>query len=218
MPNEHDIRYVVSLSLEQVASGCEQTIKIRTSEVCPSCNGSGRSSTPDSTACPSCRGTGETYQALPTSVRIPAGVKDGCQLRVETRGQIGEKGESPKRLSVVVSIRAHKIFQRHDDDIIYELPLNFAQAALGAEVMVPTLQGNVAFGIPAGTQTGEVFRLKRKGIPHFGRRGRGDQLIKVRVVTPTSLDESQRRRLERLAKSLPQAESRKPKNRKQGNS
>ena len=218
MPNEDDIRCVVSLSLEQAASGCEQTIKIRSSEVCPLCNGSGRSSTPDSTPCPSCRGTGETYQALPTSVRIPAGVKDGCQLHVETRGQIGEKGEVPKRLSVVVSIRAHRLFQRSNDDIVYELPLNFAQAALGAEVMVPTLQGNVAFRIPAGTQTGEVFRLKHNGIAHFGRRGRGDQLIKVQVVTPTSLDESQRRRLEQLANSLPQAESGKRKSRKQGNS
>jgi len=154
----------------------------------------------------------------PTPVKIPAGVEDGCQLHIDTRGQIGEQGKTPKRLSVVVSTRAHKIFQRHDDDIVYELPLNFAQAALGAEVVVPTLQGNVAFRIPAGTQTGEVFRLKHKGIPHFGRRGRGDQLIKVRVVTPTSLDERQRRRLEQLAKSLPQAESGKRKSRKQGNS
>jgi len=204
MLNEHDTRYVVSLSLEEAAFGCEKTLKTKTSEVCPSCNGSGRSSAPDSTICPNCHGIGEIHQAHPMSVQIPAGVEDGCQLHINTKGQVGQRAEFPKRLNVMVSIKAHKVFQRSDDDVIYEMPLSFAQAALGAEVMVPTLKGNVELRIPPATQTGKVFRLKGKGIPHFGGRGKGDQLVKIRVVTPTWLDEHQQWLLEQLAKSLSQ--------------
>ncbi|HEX75267.1 MAG TPA: hypothetical protein G4O12_01650 [Dehalococcoidia bacterium] len=204
--NEHDIRYVLSLSLEEAAFGCEKITKIKTGEVCSSCEGSGRSSTLDSTICPKCHGIGQIYQSYPISVHIPAGVKDGYQLHVNTKDQAGLRGEVLEELDVIVSIRAHKVFQRSDDDVIYEMPLNFAQAALGAELMVPTLKGSVKLRIPPGTQTGRLFRLKGKGIPHLDRRGKGDQLVKIRVVTPTSLGEHQRWLLERLAKSLSQAE------------
>lgn len=206
MLNEHDTRYVVSLSLEEAVFGCEKIIKIKTSEICPSCNGSGKSSALDSTACSKCRGIGQIYQLHPMSVQIPAGVEDGCQLHINAKGQAGLEEEIPKELNVIVSIKAHKLFQRSGDDIVYEMPLNLAQVALGCEVMLPTLKNDVKLKIPPGTQTGKIFRLKGKGIPHFGRRGKGDQLVKIRVITPTSLDEHQRWLLEQLAKNLPQAE------------
>ena len=206
MLNKHDTCYVVSLSLEEAAFGCEKIIKIKTSEICPLCNGSGKSSAPDSTICSKCRGIGQIYQLHPMSVQIPDGVDDNYQLHINTKGQAGLKGKIPKELNVIVSIKAHKLFQRGGDDIIYEMPLNLAQVALGCEVMLPTLKNDVKLKIPAGTQTGKIFRLKGKGIPHLGRRGKGNQLIKVRVVTPTSLDEHQRWLLEQLAKNLPQAE------------
>ena len=205
MLDERDIRYVVSLSLEEAASGCEKAIKIRASQVCPSCDGSGESSGLDSAACPECHGVGRTYQVHLISAQIPAGVEDGCQVHINTQGQVGLQAEIPRELEVVVSIKAHRLFERSGDDIIYEMPLSFTQAALGTEVMVPTLKDDVRLTIPRGTQTGRVFRFRGKGIPHFGRRGKGDYLVRIRIITPTSLDEHQRWLFEQLAKSLPEA-------------
>lgn len=206
MSNESHTRYVVSLSLEEAASGCNKIIRMKASELCPSCNGSGASPLPDSAICQECTGAGQVYKLYPISVQIPAGVEDGCRLRVRSGAEGGLKGKPPKELEVVVSIRGHRLFKRLADDIVYEMPLNFAQAALGCEVMVPTLKRPVKLGIPPGTQTGKVLRLKGKGIPHFGRRGKGDQLVEVRVVTPVSVDEHQQRLLEELARSFSQTE------------
>jgi molecular chaperone DnaJ len=205
MLNEHDTRYVVSLSLEEAALGCAKAIKIRTSRVCPSCNGSGKSSRLDSAVCPKCRGVGQTYHVCPITVQIPGGVEHGCQIRASTKGQARLKGWMPKELSIVISVRAHRLFRRSGDDIIYEAPLDFAQAALGTEMMVPTLKGDVRLRIPPGTQAGKIFRLKGKGASHFGRRGKGDHIVQIRVVTPGSLDGHQRWLLEQLAMSLPQS-------------
>jgi molecular chaperone DnaJ len=99
-------------------------------------------------------------------------------------------------------VQPHKLFQREGDDIIYILPVNFAQVALGAEVQVPTLDGDFTLKIPPGTQSGEAFRIRGRGVPHFRGRGRGDQIVQVYVVTPQSLDERQRELLQELAESL----------------
>jgi len=111
-----------------------------------------------------------------------------------------------KKLARQFKVKEHKIFVRDDDDILYELPINFTQAALGTEVELPTLNGNVKLKIPAGSQTGQVFRLKNKGIPHLRSRGQGDQLVKLLVVTPKSLTKKQRQLFEELSKDLGSAE------------
>jgi molecular chaperone DnaJ len=200
---EHDTRYAISISLEEAASGCQKTIKVKTSETCPLCNGSGEKASTDHAPCPKCSGTGLLYQLFPISVDIPPGIDDGYQLCVKTRAQPEYKGKIPREVNVLVSVRAHQIFQRDGANIMYQLTLNFPQAALGTEVMVPTLREDTALRIPPGTQTGKVFRLKGKGITRFGRSGKGDLLVNIVVATPTSLDEHQRQLLEQLAEKLP---------------
>lgn len=198
---EHDPRYAVSISLEEAAFGCHKTIDIKTTEKCPSCNGSGRSS--GSAICPRCQGTGRLYQVYPVPVDIPAGIEDGYQLHIKPKASPDQKGKIPKELDLLVSVKVHKLFRRAGADIIYELSLNFPQAALGTEVMVPTLKEEARLKIPPGTQTGKIFRLKGKGIPRFGKKGVGDLLVHLTVLTPTSLDEHQRELLEQLAAKLP---------------
>jgi len=123
-------------------------------------------------------------------------------------GETGSRGSSSGNLYITLSVQPHQFFSRDGDNILYELPINFAQAALGAEVEVPTLDGEVKLKIPTGCQTGEVFQLKNKGIPHLQRRGRGDQLVTLRVVTPDKLTKKQHQLFEELANSLDAAKDR----------
>ena len=138
-------------------------------------------------------------------VKIPAGVDDGSQIRLSGEGEAGARGGSPGNLYIVVSVRPHQFFIRDNDNILYELPINFAQAALGTEVEIPTLDGKNKLKIPAGSQTGKVFRLKGQGIPHLHRSGRGDQLVTLFVDTPEKLTERQRQLFQELAGSLSSA-------------
>jgi molecular chaperone DnaJ len=123
-------------------------------------------------------------------------------VRLSGEGDVGERGGPPGNLYIDLSVREHKLFKRADEDILYDLPINFAQAALGAEIDIPTLDGKLSFKLPPGTQTGKVFRLKGMGIPQHEKRRRGDQLVRIQVVTPQSLDERQRRLFEELSSSL----------------
>ncbi len=166
---------------------------------CPQCHGEGQLITEP---CPHCRGAGREKQKRTVPVKIPAGVDDGNQLRLRGEGNAGTRGGPSGDLLVVISVREHDYFDREGDNIIYELPVNFAQAALGTEVEVPTLEGNAPLKVPAGCQAGTVIRLKGKGMPHLNGRGRGDQLVTVDVVTPESLNREQRRLFEELADSL----------------
>jgi molecular chaperone DnaJ len=134
--------------------------------------------------------------------RIPAGVDEGSQLRLSGEGEAGFRGGSMGNLYITLSVSPHEFFSRDGDDILCELPINFAQAALGAEVEVPTLDGEVKLKIPAGSQTGKVFRLKGQGVPHLHRGGRGDQLVTLLAVTPESLTKKQRQLFEELASSF----------------
>lgn len=204
MPDDHGIRYAVSISLEEAAFGCQKTVDIKTREKCSSCDGSGKVSDHSSVICPGCHGDGQIYQSYPMLIDIPAGIEDGYQLHLDTRLVPEQKEKIPEKLIVLVSVKAHDVFQRKGADITYELPLNFSQAALGAEVTVPTVKGESKLKIPPGTQTGKILRLKGKGIPHFGKSGRGDQMVKILVVTPTEIDKHQRWLLEQLAEKLPQ--------------
>jgi molecular chaperone DnaJ len=167
--------------------------------VCSDCHGEG---TIVKDACPDCRGSGYQKHKRRISVRIPAGIDDGNGIRLSGEGEAGYRGGLAGNLYVIVSVQPHKIFKRDGDDIVFELAVNFAQAALGGEAEVPTLYGPCNLKIPAGSQTGKVFRLKDKGIPHLHGRGQGDQMVVLRVMTPESLTKEQRRLFEELAKSL----------------
>jgi molecular chaperone DnaJ len=183
--------------------------RFTTTTACPKCHGEGRIITEP---CSQCKGTGRENYQRSILINIPAGVDDGTQIRLSGEGHSGAKGGPSGYLYITVSVAEHKFFTRDDDNILYELPINFTQAALGAEVEVPTLDGDTNLKIPAGSQTGTVFRLNGKGIPHLRRRGQGDQLVKLRVVTPDSLTKHQRELLQKLADTLspPQEERQKP--------
>ena len=171
---------------------------------CPQCHGEGRIITEP---CPQCRGTGKEKRQHSISIKIPAGVDEDSQIRLRGEGQAGTRGGASGDLYITLAIEQHEFFKRDGDNIIYELPINFAQAALGTEVEVPTLDGKTKLKLPPGSQTGKVFRLKNKGIPHLHRRGRGDQLVTLLVVTPDSLTKKQRQLFQELADTLGPAKS-----------
>ncbi len=166
---------------------------------CPRCHGEGRIITEP---CPTCRGSGRQKQHRRISVKVPPGVDNGNQIRLRGEGEAGTRGGPPGDLFVVITVIEHEYFRRDGDNILYELPLNFAQVALGTEVEVPTLDDDSKLKIPAGCQTGTVFRLKNKGVSHLNGRGRGDQLVMVSLVTPESLNKEQQRLFKELADSL----------------
>ena len=166
---------------------------------CPDCGGEG---TVVEHPCSACNGNGVVRKKHTIKVNIPAGMDDGNTLRVSGEGHSGKKGGPSGNLYVRVSVRPHELFERVNDDIYADEEITFAQAALGDTLQVPTLDGNVSFQIPAGTQNGAVFRLKGKGIPHLRGRGRGDHRIKVRIVVPGDLTEEQKDLLRAFDASL----------------
>jgi len=166
---------------------------------CPQCHGEGRIITDP---CPQCRGTGREKRQRNIAIKIPGGVDDGSRIRLNNEGDAGVRGGPPGNLYLSLSVKEHEFFTRDGDDVVYELPINFAQAALGTEVDVPTLEGTEKLKIPTGIQTGKVLRLKNKGIQHLHRGGRGDQLVIITVSTPESLTKRQRQLFEELADSL----------------
>jgi molecular chaperone DnaJ len=166
---------------------------------CSDCQGEG---TIIKEACPDCRGAGYQKHKRRISVRVPAGIDNGNGIRLTSEGEAGYRGGSAGNLYVMISIQPHKYFRREDYNVIYELPINFAQAALGVEQDVPTLHGATKLKIPSGSQTGRVFRLKDKGIPHLHGGGRGDQMVVLRVMTPETLTKEQRKLFEELSKTL----------------
>jgi len=155
-----------------------------------------------SEACPQCRGSGRERRQRRLQVEIPAGVEDGTQLCLTGEGDIGLNGGPPGNLLIALEVLAHPLFKREKDDLILDLELNIAQAALGAEVEVPTLEGPHRLRIPPGTQSGTTFTLKGRGVPHLRRQGRGDLQVRVQVTVPTNLNEEQRQLLRRLAETL----------------
>jgi molecular chaperone DnaJ len=149
--------------------------------------------------CSTCGGSGRVKKRKKIHVKIPAGIDDGQQLRVAGQGEPGINGGPPGDLYIVFHVKPHEFFVRDGDDIYCEMPITFAQAALGAEIEVPTLYGKVKLKIPAGTQTGTKFRLRGKGVPNVRGYGQGDQHIQVRVITPTKLTEKQKQLLREFA-------------------
>ena len=171
-----------------------------TSNTCPTCNGAGEVIP---SPCKKCNGQKRVRVSRKLSVKIPPGVDEGTRIRLAGEGEAGILGGPPGNLYVVVAVDEHPIFVRTEFDVQMELPLNMAQAALGASVRIPTVDGKEEMlDIPAGTQTGKVFRKRGYGIPKLQRQGRGDMLITARVVTPTDLNPEQRSLLQQLAKTL----------------
>ena len=192
---------------------------------CSECNGAGQvrrvqrsilGSFVNVTTCPTCQGEGETvpipclhcngekrvYTPRTLSVTIPPGVDHGTQIRLAGEGEMGRRGGSPGNLYVVLTVEPHPIFQRRGDDVLLELQVNVAQAALGAEVKVPTLEGVEEITIAPGTQSGAVVRLRSRGVPHLRHNGRGDQLVLVRVAIPAKLSREQKRLFQELGQTL----------------
>ncbi len=166
---------------------------------CRRCQGEGRVI---DDPCSQCRGTGREEHQRRISVKIPHGVDEGAQMRLSGEGHAGNRGGSAGDLYVAISVAPHEFFIRDGDNILYELPIDFAQAALGTEVKVPTLEGEANLKIPAGSQTGAVFPLKGQGIPHLRGRGQGDELVNLFVYTPGNLTKQQRQLMDELSKSL----------------
>jgi molecular chaperone DnaJ len=163
---------------------------------CSQCSGSGQVV---ADPCKQCGGTGKLEATSELMVKIPAGVDTGTRVRLAGEGEVGEQGGPPGDLYVVVHVKEHSLFHREDQDVFVIVPVSFVQAALGAQIDVPTLDGVVKMKIPDGTQTDKVFRLKGKGIPSLHGGGRGDQHVKVVVETPTHLSSKQKKLLEEFA-------------------
>lgn len=166
---------------------------------CPVCNGVGETI---STPCHTCQGRGLERRTRKKIVTIPAGVDNGTQMRLAGEGQPGLNGGPNGNLYISIYVKSHKFFRRREQDIILDLDINIAQAVLGAEVEIPTVDGPAMLKIPTGTQPGKVLRMRGKGVPHLRSNGRGDQLVVVNVEVPTRLTAEQRQLFEQLARSL----------------
>lgn len=193
-------------------------------KTCPSCNGSGQVQVAQSTAfgrfvnvrtcdrcqgegktietpCPECGGSGRVRRSRKIDVKVPAGVENGSRLRISGEGEAGTKGGAPGDLYIYIFVKSHPRFERQGTDVISEFKLSITQAALGATVMVETLDGQVELKIPEGTQHGTSFRMRGHGIPHLRGHGRGDHFVRIKVAVPSRFTGEQRELLKKLALS-----------------
>jgi molecular chaperone DnaJ len=167
------------------------------SRTCGQCNGEGRIIRDP---CESCHGRGRVRKERVIELKIPAGVDNGSRLRIQGEGEAGGRGGPPGDLYVIIYVEEHPFFQRQGNNIYCQIPIGLTQAVLGAEISVPTLEGEEKMKIPEGTQSGTVFRMRNKGIVSLNERGRGDQFVTVNVVVPTKLTKEQRQLFEALAR------------------
>ena len=179
---------------------------MQSTTVCPQCNGRGKTI---KTPCTTCRGKGKVRRSQKIKVKVPAGVDEGQSVRVRSAGSVGTNGGPSGDLLVEIRIKRHPIFTRQDTTVLCEVPITFSQAALGAQIQVPTLDGKVPFDIPEGTQTGTVFTLSGKGIPYVNTNRRGSQRFTVVVETPTKLTKEQKDLLRQLDDSIGETPKRK---------
>ena len=194
-------------------------------EVCPDCHGTGqvqvRRQTPMGVfatsapcgkcggkgkiihqPCPDCRGSGAVRKRKTIQVSIPAGIDNGQTISVRGQGSAGKNGGPAGDLLVTITVRPHELFRREGTSVLCDAPITFAQAVLGAELEIPTIDGKVKYDLPEGTQTGTTFRLKGKGIPALNGRGRGDQYVTVYIETPRNLNREQKEALKKFAESV----------------
>jgi molecular chaperone DnaJ len=185
-------------------SQCQGTGRIRqahrtpfgifaTETTCPKCRGIGRIA---KNICKECRGEGKVLARKTIKIKIPAGIDSGNHLRVEKKGNEGTTGTGD--LYIIIFVEKHKLFKRDGTDIFTEIPISFSEAALGTKINVPTLEGEVTLNIPAGTQTGTIFRLREKGIKKLEEKGFGDEFVKTIIETPKELNKKQKELFEEL--------------------
>lgn len=231
----NDVRTKVTLTLNEVATGCTKDLQLSRNEHCTTCKGTGAKpgTSPETcdycdgqgavlksqgffrmqTTCPACRGEGKIIrqkcedcrgsgferQKIEETVTIPAGVDDGVQLCVQGEGEPGTPGAPRGDLYVEIQVKKHPMFERHDNHLVCHVPISYTQAALGSEIEIPTLNGKEMLTVPAGTQPGEMFKLKQKGLPAL-RSGRlGDLHVEIKLEVPTKLDEEEEQLLRELA-------------------
>jgi molecular chaperone DnaJ len=166
------------------------------SQTCPRCRGAGEII---EKPCRQCRGEGRVEKLTRVKLKIPVGIREGSRLRSSRNGEAGIRGGPPGDLYVVIHIREHKIFHRDEDNLYCEVPISFSIAALGGEIDVPTLEGKAHLKVPAGTQGGQMFKLRCKGIVNVNGSDRGDLLARLIVEVPSRLNAEQRRKLEEFA-------------------
>ena len=184
---------------------------MQSTSACRRCGGSGRII---KDPCPKCGGKGKVRRTRTISVNIPAGIDDGQTISLRGQGHAGANGGPMGDLLITVSVKAHALFERDGSSVLFELPISFVQATLGAEVEVPTLDGNVKYSIPEGTQTGTTFRLRGKGIPYLNGSGRGDQYVTVNIETPRNLTKEQKELLRQFGEATGGGEGVKAKKRR----
>lgn len=196
----------------ETCSHCHGTGQVRTQQnfmgmtmqstaPCPTCGGKGKIV---KTPCSRCKGKGRIKHSQKINVKIPAGIDDGQSVRVRNEGNAGANGGPNGDLMVAVRIRPHDLFTRDGANVYCEMPISFTQAACGAEIEVPTLDGKVRYTVPEGTQTGTTFRLKGKGIPFVGYKTRGDQYVTVVIETPNRLTREQKELLRQFETAMPE--------------
>lgn len=170
-----------------------QFVNVKTCDVC---RGEGKII---ADPCTSCNGKGKQRKSVKKKINIPAGIDDGQSISYRGEGEPGTKGGPAGDLYISIKVKPHALFQRKGNDVVCEMPITFVQAALGAEFEVPTLDGKIRYSIPEGTQTGSIFRIRGKGIPHLRGNGRGDHYVKVNIEVPRKLNEKQKTILKEFA-------------------
>jgi molecular chaperone DnaJ len=168
-------------------------------KTCARCNGTG---TTISDPCPGCRGEGLQAKKHAILVKVPAGVEQDTRIRYQGEGEAGKFGGPAGDLYVVLSVKAHKFFERDGDDLHCVMPISFPQAALGTELQIETLEGPATIKIPEGTQNGRQFKLRSKGVPHLNEHGKGDLIVEIRVATPQKLTKAQKELLRQLSETM----------------
>ena len=189
-----DLETEVEISLDEAFAGTRRTVEFQELAVCSTCGGTGRQG---KAACPTCRGSGQVPHTNRVEVKIPAGVRDGSRVRATGEGGAGSGGGTRGDLYLRIHVTPHPLFERREDDLHVEVPIAVWEAALGAEVEVPTLRGKVSMKIPPETSSGRTFRLPGYGMPHL-KGGKGDQYVRARIVAPTGLSARERALFEEL--------------------
>ena len=172
---------------------------MQSSQPCPKCGGAGKII---KDPCNTCKGKGKVRRSKTIKVKVPAGIDDGQSFRVRDEGNAGSNGGPNGDLYIVISVKPHKVFKRNGSDLYLEIPISFDQAALGAEIIVPTLEGKVSYKVPAGTQPGTTFRLKGKGVRNLRNDRMGDLYVKVNLEVPTKLNHKQKKAIEEMGKAV----------------
>ena len=172
---------------------------MQSNQPCPKCGGSGTIITDPCTAC---RGKGKVRHTKTLKVSVPAGIDNGQTISIRGQGHAGKNGGPAGDLLITITVRPHELFRREGTSVLCEAPITFAQAVLGAELEIPTIDGKVKYELPEGTQSGTTFRLKGKGIPELNGRGRGDQYVTVYIETPRNLNREQKEALKKFAESV----------------